>query len=335
MKKNVNQSLASPDAFRRRPSQAEPTEHHYQECDSQGFVFVVESTFPGGLEWFASNRNWIHAKLKEHGAIIFRGFTNQAASEFHDWMITVCSRTLKYEGRSSPRTKVFENVYTSTDYPPDRRIPFHNESSYRREFPTFIAFYCARPAEGGGQTGLVRTDQMLGRIPESIRLRFEERKWMYVRNFQPGVGMSWQESFCTDDKAQIEAHCRRESMTFQWLSNVHLQTRAIRDPIIVHPVTGEKCWFNHACFFHRTSLDPDIRAMLEEQLGVEYLPTNSFYGDGGEIDAKTIDQIRQAYLVNSVNIEWQTGDLLLVDNIMTAHCRAPYQGNRLIYAAMA
>ncbi|WP_207945190.1 hypothetical protein, partial [Actinomadura rubrisoli] len=40
-------------------------------------------------------------------------------------------------------------------------------------------------------------------------------------------------------------------------------------------------WFNHATFFHHTTLPTDVREGLLAVLDVEDLPTNTYFGDGG------------------------------------------------------
>ena len=50
----------------------------------------------------------------------------------------------------------------------------------------------------------------------------------------------------------------------------------------IHPVTGEKGWFNQANLFHVSALGEDGK-MLIDQLGVNNLPRNAYFGDGSEI----------------------------------------------------
>ncbi len=45
--------------------------------------------------------------------------------------------------------------------------------------------------------------------------------------------------------------------------------------------------------------------------------------------------LNQAYEAHTVREPWQSGDLLLVDNIRTAHSREPYEGPREVLVALA
>jgi alpha-ketoglutarate-dependent taurine dioxygenase len=94
-------------------------------------------------------------------------------------------------------------------------------------------------------------------------------------------------------------------------------------------------WFNHALFFHVQSLSPTIREVLLTDFAIEDLPTNTYYGDGAEIEPEVLEHLRAAYRQETVSFPWQEGDILLVDNLLTAHGRASYQGKRKIIIGMA
>jgi alpha-ketoglutarate-dependent taurine dioxygenase len=91
-----------------------------------------------------------------------------------------------------------------------------------------------------------------------------------------------------------------------------------------HPRTGETVWFNHAIFFHVTTLEKALSEVLLDSFEVWDLPNNTFYGDGSPIEPDVLDEIREAYLQECVAYDWREGDVLLIGNMLTAHARAPY-----------
>src|SRR6185295_14100684 len=95
-----------------------------------------------------------------------------------------------------------------------------------------------------------------------------------------------------------------------------------------HPNTGEEVWFNHAAFFHVSTLDPIVRDVLLETIGEENLPNNTYYGDGSPIESSVLEEIRAAYAQEIVAFPWQEGDILMLDNMLVAHGRSPYSGPR-------
>jgi hypothetical protein len=94
-------------------------------------------------------------------------------------------------------------------------------------------------------------------------------------------------------------------------------------------------WFNHAAFFHISTLEPSAQEVLLAGSGEEELPNNTYYGDGSPIEFSVLEEIREAYRRETVSFSWQEGDLLMLDNMLVAHGRNPYVGRRKILVAMA
>jgi hypothetical protein len=51
--------------------------------------------------------------------------------------------------------------------------------------------------------------------------------------------------------------------------------------------------------------------------------------------AATVEQIYEAYRQEQVAFDWQTGDILMLDNMLCAHGREPFVAPREIAVAMA
>lgn len=83
----------------------------------------------------------------------------------------------------------------------------------------------------------------------------------------------------------------------------------------------------------------DARCKLRESLLAifpqEGLPRNVYFGDGSTIEDAVIERIGELYEQAAVNLAWQTGDVLLIDNMLVAHGRSPFRGERKIAVAMA
>jgi hypothetical protein len=61
----------------------------------------------------------------------------------------------------------------------------------------------------------------------------------------------------------------------------------------------------------------------------------TYYGDGAPIEPSVIDALHEAYRNATVSFPWEKGDLLMLDNMLVAHGRAPYTGAREILVGMA
>lgn len=147
--------------------------------------------------------------------------------------------------------------------------------------------------------------------------------------------MTWQTAFQTTEPSVVERHCRANGIQVEWKDGGRLRTRAVRSAIVRHPQTREQVWFNHAIFFHMSSLEPGMREALREEFGEYDLPSNTYYGDGSAIEPSVLDELREAYLRETVSFPWQAGDILIMDNMLAAHGRGPYAGPRKVLVGMA
>jgi alpha-ketoglutarate-dependent taurine dioxygenase len=305
--------------------------------EGQTLPLVLEPAVEGVnlITWATQSRESVGQQLLRYGAVLFRNFGCASAAEFEQVCATLSRELLEYRERSSPRSHVGGRVYSSTDYPADQAIFPHNEHSYSRTFPLRLYFFCETPAARGGETPIADTRKIFRRIDPQIRARFAEKGWMYVRNFGDGFGLSWQTVFQTEDKAAVEQYCRAAEIAVEWKPGNRLRTRQVRDAVTTHPLTGEPVWFNHATFFHVSTLGPGIRRTLLEEFSEEDLPNNSYYGDGSPIEPEVLEHLRDAYTQETISFPWRQGDILLIDNMLTAHARAPFDGPRKVLVTMA
>lgn len=292
------------------------------------------------VAWAENNRGMVHDELLEHGALLFRGFDLDEVSRFEELIARVSGGALEYTRRAGPRTRVSGNIYTSTDYPADQTIFPHNEGAFQPEFPLKLFFYCDVVPTEGGETPIGDNRWITSRIPDDVKGRFRRQGVMYVRNFGTGFGLDWRTAFQTDSKQEVEEYCREQSLGWDWYpapdgSGECLRTRAIGPALVPHPETGEELWFNHATFFHVTTLPDSIREGLLAEFADDELPANSFYGDGSPIEADVLEMLRGLYRESLVDVAWQRRDVLMVDNLLMVHARRPYAGDRRIVVGLA
>lgn len=286
------------------------------------------------VTWTQNNLEFIEKQLIKHGAILFRNFDVDDILVFEKFMRAISPELLEYRERSTPRTELGRNIYTSTEYPSHEHIALHNEFSYAYTWPMKICFHCAKSALCGGETPIADSRQVFQKINSKIRERFIQKQVMYVRNYGNGIDISWQEAFQTEDKSVVEEYCRKAPMEFEWKDGNRLKTRQIRYSVARHPKTQEMVWFNQAHLFHISNLELEVREALLELFQEEELPRNAYYGDGSPIETSVLDEIREAYYQASVSFAWQKGDVLLLDNMLVAHGRKPFVGTRKILVAM-
>lgn len=285
------------------------------------------------IEWTKIHRDFLDTKLLKHGAILLRGFNSPTVKAFETFAQTVCSELFAEYG-DLPREGVSGKVYGSTPYPADQAILFHHESSHLHRWPQKIFFYCVQPAQQDGETPIADARRAYQLLSPELRDRFLHKQLRYIRNYTRGLDVSWQDFFQTGDRTVVEAYCRQAGIEWEWRPNDGLRTVQVRPAIAQHPTTGEWLFFNQILLHHLSCLEPAVQDSLLSLFGADNLPRQVEYGDGTPIEAAVVDDIQAMYQQVTVKFPWQQGDILLLDNMLTAHSRAPFIGPRKIVVAM-
>lgn len=269
------------------------------------------------------------------GGVLFRGFQVPAIEAFRTFAGAFGHPLLGYEFGSTPRSKLREGVYSSTEYPAHQHIPLHNEQAYCRRWPMKIWFHCAVAPRRGGETPICDSREVYRNMPGKVLDRLVARGLMYVRNYGGGLDVPWQDVFNTEERSEVEAYCKAQGISCEWKEDGELRTRQVCQVVALHPKTLETCWFNQAHLFHVSGLEPEVRAALLDVVEPEDLPRNVYYADGSAIEEGLLDEVRGVLDQLKVLFPWQAGDILMLDNMLAAHARTPFEGPRQVVVAMA
>ncbi|EWM10355.1 SyrP protein [Kutzneria sp. 744] len=194
--------------------------------------------------------------------------------------------------------------------------------------PSRIVFGCLTAPTTGGHTELADAAKVLDKLPGDLVDRFADG-WLLTRMFHE-VGVSWQEAFDADSPSEVDTYCAGAHVWREWQPDGRLLTRQRRAAVVRHPRRDIPLWFNQIAFLNEWTMDPVIREFLVDSYGPDGLPFNTAHGDGTPITAETVETINAAYAEVAVSEPWRDGDVLLVDNVRTAHSRTPYEGDREI-----
>jgi hypothetical protein len=211
----------------------------------------------------------------------------------------------------------------------------HHELSYALEPPSLMLFACLKAPTALGSTPVADSPTVLRALPAELIERFERLGWLLIRNYGDEIGASIAEAFGTDDRHAVERYCRANAIAFEWLAGGALRTWQRRSAVVRHPLSGERCWFNQVAFLNEWTIEPEVREYLVDVYGQDGLPFNTRFGNGDAIGADVVQLINEVYDANTTRGPWQAGDLMLVDNVRTAHGREPFQGPREVLVAMA
>jgi alpha-ketoglutarate-dependent taurine dioxygenase len=285
--------------------------------------------------WVAEQRRALRGLVAERGALLVRGLGLRDPDG-------VAAVVADLGGRPAPELEAFasrrrygEGVYSSSTWPANQPMCMHHELSYRLEVPGLLAFACLTAPASGGATAVADAPTVLEALPAELVARFEREGWLLTRSYNDEIGASIAEAFGTDDRAAVESYCAANQIAYEWQPDGGLRTRQRRSAVVTHPASGRRCWFNQIAFLNEWTIAPEVREYLVDVYGADGLPFTTRYGSGEPIGEDVVQLINAVYEQHTVREPWQNGDLMLVDNIRTAHSREAYEGPRDIVVAMA
>ncbi|NSL43080.1 TauD/TfdA family dioxygenase, partial [Streptomyces sp. 8P21H-1] len=285
--------------------------------------------------WAAAHRDALRAVVAGHGSLMVRGLGLSDPDTTADVFRRLADDLMPDRESFAPRRTYADGVYSSSKWPPNQPMCMHHELSYALEFPRLMLFACLDAPDGGGATAVADAAAVLDALPGALTERFVREGWLLTRTYNDEIGATLTEAFGTADRAAVERYCRARAIEFAWQGDGSLHTRQRRAAVARHPVTGQHCWFNQIAFLNEWTMDPEVREYLVDVYGPDGLPFNTRYGNGGPIGEDIVRRINEVYEAHTLREPWRSGDLLLVDNIRTAHSREPFEGPREVLAALA
>ncbi len=289
--------------------------------------------------WYGQHKEEIASEMLKSGGVLIQGLGIQDLEQFEKLVDVLTKNTLTYVDGNSPRSKLSSKVYTSTEYDKNFHITMHNELSYSHQWPSKIYFSCVKAASKGGETPIADGRKVLEVMNPELVEMIKTKKIKYYRNLHGGggIGPSWQETFETEDKEEVAKFCQGTKSELEWKADGGLRIIQHHDGIITHPVTGEEVWFNQIDQFHPSHLDTEIYETLMMMYGDDpkELPMYVSFGDDAEITEAMVAEITRSIEEVNTYRSWNEGELLLLDNVLTMHGRAPYEGERRVLVSMS
>jgi alpha-ketoglutarate-dependent taurine dioxygenase len=304
--------------------------------------------------WLGERRAQVDELIYRHGGILLRGFAClKGAADFQRVLDALGLNLMEYVGGSAPRHAVSGRIMTTTDLPCNYSVPLHQEMAYADGAPDRVAFFCEVAPSSGGETTVGDMRRITQRIDPDVIHRFESHKGLQVRRSLPppdkvaswpGIPRAWTEVFGTTDSAEAERIVIKSGWRSEWLDDGSMRLwQDIRPAMRTHPHTGDRVWYNQVHRFSpigmlKRARDDGLDEMannLEKALAESpQLLDRMFHGDGTPVADDDVAHIYDVLAEEAVALEWQRGDLIILDNILVAHGRRVYSGDRLVLTAL-
>jgi hypothetical protein len=279
------------------------------------------------------------AGLLEHGgALLIRGAGITAAAELAELAAQLGLAAVDQPEPFTLRRDLGHGVWSGSTWPSTSPMCMHHELGWQRRPPDYFLIACLRPAASGGRTGVADGRALLALLPDRLVRRAERHGWRLVRRYASGlIGMPWQQAFPGMDRAAVDAYAAAEGIELEWEPE-RLLTRRHRPAVRPTGTGGVPAWSNLLAFCSEWTMDPAVREFLIATGGRSGLPFETAFGDGAALSAADVATIHSAYDQATARVTWRAGDVLLLDNLRTAHSMEPFTGDRemaVLHAAAA
>jgi len=298
------------------------------------------------VDWIAENRSVIDDLVLEHGGVVLRQTPTQNPEEFDTFTDVFPQHGGGYVGGAGPRSAIVGKVWEATKMAPQFKITIHQEMAYMANYPARIAFFCSQPAEKGGETIVASMAEFMKGIPASVMQKLEEHGIRGVRNYSPAHDAdgkstvqhidekSWDETFGTDDRNEVEELCRARGMNPIWNDDGTLTLVTYIDAFTRHPILDKLFYRN---IIHIDFANTEVGADDEDQkkrLQKQKMPTGYAFGNGDAVTSMEIEELMTALDEVTLAWKWEVGDIMLLDNLQMGHGRNPYEGERETFVVL-
>jgi len=277
-----------------------------------GTVFTAGS----GERVDAVPREAVISAVQRTGLVLFRGF-GTSREEFDAMTARIGGEYMNYKGggyvrKTSDEDKGNTILSTSTTLSKGKVVPFtaplplHLEMSYTDKQPLLLWFYCVTPPAADGQTTVGDGWQIYDRLPQKWKDLLAEKRLKYIRAYPDGA---WQNIYQTEDIEEARAFCHASGMETSVDDDRTLHTTYLKTAIPETRWGGRRAYANSA-----------MTVVMQEGTEREKLSSVRLE-DGSRLPREMIEEIARIQAELIVELEWDSGDFVLLDNSRTMHGR--------------
>lgn len=297
------------------------------------FPYIVENqagiaSMPEVLTWVASEANALKGQLATIGTVLFRGFPISNPEDFDAFSAAFGYGDFTYAESLSNAVRInfTPRVFTANEAPPDVEIFLHHEMAQTPLSPEKIFFCCLSAAEEGGATPVCRSDWLYASFKQKhpqwaeqfSRLGLKYKIQMPAEaDIDSGQGRSWASTLSVNTVQEAEDRLKALGYSWRWEKDGSLITTTPVMPAVKQLPDGSESFYNQVLAAH----------LGWKPVGEEQEKPLTF-GNGEPIPEEALVEIARIAEKYVLALEWQDGDVALVDNHRVMHGRYPFSGSR-------
>jgi len=264
-------------------------------------------------------------RFRQSGAVLLRGFpfTVESFTAFSD---RCCPRFSKYVG-GGIRFKALDRaarddsgtVLSTTGNTQSFSIPLHGEMYYQKDRPDLLWFYCATPPLTRGQTTLADGRELFARLTEQSKQLLRGQRLKYARDLSRD---EWRTAFLTDDIDELRKLCQVNELSLEVRPDESVLIDFVESALTTYQ--GQEAFINNAVLIW--SFEKGLREGYAAKIfGEGDVPSKPHMvvrlEDGSELPDWLMDDIERASEEVTVDVNWQAGDVVMVNNRGILHGR--------------
>lgn len=245
--------------------------------------------------------------FKQSGVVLFRGF-GMDQPDFVSYTENLTPDFIDYSGGAYARDRIDDNatVLSVTGNRQFFAVPLHGEMFYTKFRPTILWFYCVVPPVSGGETTVCDGVALYRQLSPETQELFKSRPINYIRHYEDG---NWQKIYLSDSVEKVAGLCRERDTEFTYNTDDRSISTEYRCSAITTPLyTDQPAFVNNI-----------LPVLTQEANGHTHSLVR--FADGGRIPEDVIAEIKEVSGRLTFGVEWQAGDLVMVDNSRFMHGR--------------
>lgn len=206
-------------------------------------IEAAESKDIGFLQQFlAKNSDQIKNDMVKYGVVLLRGFDLKTDEDFEKSVLSIQGFRGISEAFMSEQGRIHVDnlkyvLHTNSVYKTGGTLylgGFHTENYYTPDVPTYICFYCRKPSDVGGETGLINMEKVYAELPADIKEKLESNTFFVGKWLISEVADRYNIS---SDK--IEKICQQYDLPIVGEGNDRF-VLMYKPNVFIHPMTNKK-----------------------------------------------------------------------------------------------